>query len=74
VSAWSRASADDGVERVGEQAAGTTIETMDVFPVPRLAEVALDEADVTLVVELMPDVDRLARETTVQCYSKRQTN
>ena len=49
-----RASADDGVERVAEQAAGATIETADIFPVPCLPEVALHELHVAPVVELVP--------------------
>ena len=55
---------DDGVERVAEQAAGATIETADIFPVPCLPEVALHELHVAPVVELR-DGYRLGREAAV---------
>ena len=59
-----RASADDGVERVAEQAAGATIETADIFPVPCLPEVALHELHVA-VVGVVPGGYRLGREAAV---------
>ncbi len=57
--------ADYGVERVREQAARAPVERADVPEVPGLVEVALDEAHVSLIVQLAPNGDRLRREAAV---------
>lgn len=63
--ARSRASADDGVERVTEDAAGTSVEALDVFSVSCLAKVLLDKARVALVVQPVPEGNCLGRKAAV---------
>ena len=56
---WSRACANDGVERVAEHAPRAAVEALDVIPVSCLAKVALYELQVTSVFQLMPNGDGL---------------
>jgi hypothetical protein len=55
----SRTSANDRVERVAENAAGAAVEALDVVPVACLAEVALDQPQMTLIFQSVPDGDGL---------------
>lgn len=56
---WAGASADHGVQRIGEHPAWATVEALDIVEVTRLFEVALDEPHVPTVIQLVPDLDRL---------------
>ncbi len=56
---------DHGVERVREEAARVTVEAAGIVEVPGFFEVTLDEAHVTLVVELVPDRDYFGRKAAV---------
>ena len=53
------------VERVRKEAARAAVEAADVPKVPGLLEVALDEAHMSFVVQLVPDSDGLRGEATV---------
>jgi hypothetical protein len=56
---------NDGVERIGEHALWTAIQTADVVEVTRLFEVAFDEPYVTPVIQTVPDSDRLRGKTAI---------
>jgi hypothetical protein len=63
---WTGALPDDGVEEIGEETARATVYAADVGEVPGVLQVALHELHVALVVELMPDSDRLIWKTTIR--------
>jgi hypothetical protein len=65
--------ADYGVERVREEAAWATVQAADVLDVSGPFKVALDEAHVSLIVQLAPYRDRLRREAAVSMLTRPTT-
>ena len=62
---WAGASADHGVQRIGEHPAWATVEALDIVEVTRLFEVALDEPHVPTIIQLVPDGDSFRGKTTI---------
>src|SRR5215208_8141911 len=56
---------NDGVERVAEHPAGTTLKTADVAEVAGFFEVAFDQPHVPRIIQLVPNGHRFAREAAV---------